>query len=200
MIPFQQTKTYFFNSLVAFALFSFFASCSKPVKDANEDAYNNRPSTAIPAPLIGGIWFWGNIGPIAYYDRDGHQVGNGTEAAREYVFSEVGGKGRYEFTQYLGMRNASNCVTEIYTSKKGTVVFEGTDKLILHPVEGTFKTVKKGCGSSDGTTTRKAVADDLKIESFLWELKTVSGDRLLYVYEVSDKEKQNPIFVYSFSN
>lgn len=200
MIKLKQTTSFFFNCLAAVSLFSLVISCSKPVVGENDYAYNNFPSTPVPDELRGGIWFWGNIGPIAYFDRDGHQVGNGTEAARDFIFSGAGGKGRYEFTQYLGTRTASNCVTEIYTNKMGTVVFEGTDRLIIHPVEGSFKTVKKGCGGSDGTTTRKATADELKVESFLWALKTVSGEKLFYIYDVSDKEKLNPLFVYSFSN
>lgn len=196
----QPTKIFFFYCHGAAVLLFSLLSCSKPVTDTTDDAYNKLPSSPVPTALKGGIWFWGNVGPIANYDRDGHQVGNGTEAAREYSFFEVGGKGRYEFTQYLGMRNTSNCVTEIFTTKRGSVHFEGTDKLTIHPVEGSFKTVKKGCGSSDGTSTRKATADELKAESFLWELKTVSGDELLYMYDVSDTNKQNPLFVYSFSN
>ena len=173
-------------------------SCSKPVADPPDDRYINSPSSSVPAPLKGGIWFWGNIGPIAYYDRDGHQVGNGTEAAREYTFSEVGGSGRFEFTQYLGMRNASNCVTEIYTTKKGTVVFSGTDKLTLYPVEGSFRTVKAGC-SGAGTSTRKATEDDLKADTYLWEIKTIDDNPLLYMYEQTDTSKESPVFVYSFS-
>lgn len=174
-------------------------SCSKPVADSHDELYKNSPSSAIPAQLKGGIWFWGNVGPIAYYDRDGHQVGNGTEAAREYTFGEVGGQGRFEFTQYLGMRNASNCVTEIYTTKKGTVVFSGTDKLTLYPVEGSFRTVKTGCDGA-GTSTRKATADDLKAGTYLWEIKMIDNDAHLYMYEPTDTGKQDPIFVYSFAN
>lgn len=163
------------------------------------DLYKDKPSTPIPAALKNGIWFWGGLSPIAYYDRDGHQVGNDWEAARQYTFSEVDGKGRLEFIQYLGTRNASNCVTEIYTTKKGTIAFEGNDKLTFYPVEGSFKTVKKGC-SNDGTTTRKATGDDLKPETLLWEIKTVSGEPLLYIYESTDVQKEDPVFVYQFSN
>jgi len=174
-------------------------SCKKSNNDqSSDDLYKNAPSTAIPASLRTGFWFWGSLGPIAYYDRDGHQVGNGTEAARQYSFNEVAGQGRLEFIQYLGLRNASNCVTEIYTTKKGTIAFEGTDKFTFYPVEGNFKTIKKGC-SDNGTTTRNATADDLKAETYLWEVKTVSGDRLLYIYNTTDVNKQDPVFVYSYA-
>ncbi|HUC79550.1 MAG TPA: hypothetical protein VMR70_01490 [Flavisolibacter sp.] len=197
----QQIKQPYTALFVSLSIFlAVFTACSKPAKEGGEDLYSNSPASAIPAPLKGGIWFWGNIGPIAYYDRDGHQVGNETEAAREYVFTEVAGKGRFEFTQYLGLRNASNCVTEVYTTKKGTVVFEGTDKLTLYPVEGSFKTIKKGCGNTNGTSVRKAEATDLKPETLLWELKTAAGRPVLYVYLESDTNKEEPVFVYSFSN
>jgi len=181
-------------------LFVSFSSCKKSdsSSQSQEDLYKRSPSSAIPAALKGGIWFWGNFGPVSYYDRDGHEVGNGTEAAREYDFKEVSGQGRIEFIQYLGLRNASNCVTEIYTTKKGTVVFEGADKFTFYPVEGSFKTVKKGC-SDAGTSTRNATGDDLKAESYLWEIKTASGEPLLYIYKTTDTNKQDPIFVYSFS-
>ena len=181
-------------------LFVSFSACKKSDNGAQqqEDLYKKSPSSAIPATLKGGIWFWGNLGPIAYYDRDGHQVGNGTEAAREYEFKEVSGQGRIEFMQYLGLRNASNCVTEIYTSLKGTVVFEGADKFTFYPVEGNFKTVKTGC-SDAGTTTRKATANDLKPDTYLWEVKTTSGNPLLYVYKTTDVNKQDPVFVYRFT-
>ncbi|RZK11969.1 MAG: hypothetical protein EOO43_18975 [Flavobacterium sp.] len=195
----QQPKQFYTVTLfLFFILVSSFTSCSKPVTDEHDSLYASSPSSSIPTELKNGIWFWGNVGPIAYYDRDGHKVGNGTEAAREYLFNEVGGKGRFEFTQYLGMRNASNCVTEIYTTKRGTVVFEGTDKLTLYPVEGSFRTVKKGC-SSDGTSTRKADPEDLKPETMLWELKVVAGESLLYVYKETDTTRQDPLFVYSLA-
>jgi hypothetical protein len=171
------------------------SACKKPNDQPKEDLYKNSPSTAIPQALKAGIWFWGGLGPISYYDRDGHQVGNGIESARQYEFSEQNGQGRLEFTQYLGTRNSSNCVMEIYTTKKGTVVFEGSDKLTFYPVEGSFKTVKTGCDA--GTTLRKAAGDDLKPETMLWEIRILSGEPNLYVFEPTDTEKQNPVFVYS---
>ncbi|WP_300600906.1 hypothetical protein [Niabella sp.] len=183
--------------LVCFALFLATLSCKKS-ESLQHDLYGSSPATAIPAEINGGLWFWGSIGPISYYDRDGHQVGNATEAAREYRFAEVNGKGRFEFTQYLGMRNAGNCVTEIYTTKKGTITFEGTDKLTLYPVEGRFRTVKKGC-SNNGSTERMATTDELKQETYLWETKIFAGKTLLYIYEANDALKLDPVFVYSYA-
>lgn len=192
-------KRNFLSVALCAMLFISLGACKKSGgSQSQEDLYKKSPSSAIPAALKDGIWFWGNLGPIAYYDRDGHQVGNGTEAAREYEFKEVSGQGRIEFMQYLGMRNASNCVTEIYTTKKGTVVFEGADKFTFYPVEGSFKTVKKGC-SDAGTSTRNATADDLKPETYLWEVKAGSGGPLFYTYKSTDVNKQDPIFVYSFA-
>lgn len=176
-----------------------FVSCGKKEAPRDEDPYLKSPATSIPGNLKGGIWFWGNIGPIAYYDRDGHQVGNEIEAAREYVFKEQNGQGRFEFTQYLGMRNASNCVTEIYTTKKGTIVFSGSNKIILYPVEGRFRTIKNGCSGS-GNSSRPATGDDLKPETYLWQLKSIENTPYLYMYEESDTDMENPKFVYGYSN
>jgi hypothetical protein len=185
--------------IITIAVFSTVTSCEDPTENENtNDLYKNSPYSSIHTELKGGFWFWGSLGPISYYDRDGHEVGNATEAARQYFFSEEAGQGRFEFMQYLGMRNGSNCVTEIYTTKKGTVFFEGTDKVIFYPVEGNFKTVKSGC-SDAGTSTRKATADDLKAETYLWEVKTSSGEPLLYIYNTTDTNKEDPIFVYSYA-
>ncbi len=149
----------------------------------------------MPAELADGIWFWGGLGPIAYYDRDGHQVGNETEAARQYTFTEVNGKGRLEFIQYLGLRNSANCVTEIFTTKKGTVAFGSGDKLTFYPVEGSFRNTKTGC-SNNGTETRTAAGDDLKPEEYFYELKMGSNTRLLYIYDITDVNREDPVFVY----
>ncbi|HEU4573781.1 MAG TPA: hypothetical protein VFS36_02165 [Chitinophagaceae bacterium] len=184
-------------ALVLLCLTTILSPSCKKTNDAadNPDLYKNSPSSAIPDDLIGGLWFWGGLGPISYYDRDGHEVGNGTEAARQYSFSEVEGQGRFEFLQYLGIRNASNCVTEIYTTKKGTVKFEGEDKLTFYPVEGSFKTVKNGC-AENGTSTRKAEGNDLKQETYLWKVAFFDGGGRFYIYNENDVEKQNPIFIY----
>src|SRR5690349_20834098 len=95
------------------------AGCEKgtgplPSKDP-ESLYQNSPASPLPAAFQNSLWFWGNSGPLSYYDHDGNHVGNATEAGRQYKFSEVNGQGRLEFEQYLGLRNASNCITEIYT-------------------------------------------------------------------------------------
>ncbi|MBI5370421.1 MAG: hypothetical protein HZA79_00190 [Sphingobacteriales bacterium] len=171
-------------------------SCQKGSGKSADDLYKNSPATAAPDVLKGGIWFWGGLSPISYYDRDGHELGNETEAAREYIFSEVAGKGRIEFWQYLGLRNSSNCTTEVFTQKKGTVVFEGTDRFTFYPVEGKFKTIKKGCNA--GIAERKADAEDLKPETYLWEAKVINGEKLFYVYDVTDVDKQHAIFVYQY--
>ena len=182
---------------VCTALLMFFVSCKKADETQSDDRYKKSPSTAIPSALKNRIWFWGGVGPISYYDRDGHEVGNETEAARQYSFTEVQGQGRLEFMQYLGMRNASNCVTEIYTTKKGTVAFEEADKLTFYPIEGSFKTVSKGC--SESVTTRNAEGDELQPETYLWAIKISSGEPLLYIYNRTDISKQNPVFVYNFA-
>ena len=169
-------------------------SCHKepPVTDP---ITTDSPASELPPGFAGGIWFYGTFGPIAYYDRDGHEVGNETEAARQYTFNEVNGRATVEFMQYLGLRNSSNCVTEIYTTKKGTAVFESPDKFTFYPVEGQFKTIKKGC-SNNGTTTRKASGAELSPEPYLYELKTTDGRNLFFVYNITDINKHEPVFVY----
>lgn len=183
------------STLLYVLLLSFLMSNCQKKKSDKEDQYANKPATAIPAAFKEGIWFWGDLGPISFFDRDGHEVGKETEAARQFIFTEVNGKGRVEFMQYLGLRNSSNCVTEIYTTKNGTIAFEGSDKLTFYPVEGSFRTVKKGC-SSNGTESRAAGSDDLKAETFLWEIKLINNNKLLYIYNADDVNKQDPVFVY----
>ena len=104
-------------------------------------------------------------------------------------------KGRVEFIQYLGLRNSSNCVTEIYTTKKATIAFEGIDKLTFYPVEGNFWTIKKGC-SNNGTEDRAVTSDHLKLEKYLWKIKSAANTNLLYIYDADDINKQNRVFVY----
>jgi hypothetical protein len=149
--------------------------------------------------LANGIWFSGTLSAISYFDRDGHNLGNDYEAGREYQFTNVAGKGRLKFWQYLGTRGYSSCTTEIYTYKEGSVVFEG-DKFIFYPVKGSFKTIKKSCSSGNGTTERKAVGEDLKPTAFLWEIREINGAPHLYTFMETDVNHENPVFVYSFTN
>lgn len=164
----------------------------------NSDPYPNLPSSPIPTDFKDGTWFWGNSGPLSYYDNDGNEVGSATEAGRQYKFEEINGQGRLQFEQYLGMRNASNCITEIYTRKNGTVKFEGKDKFTFYPVEGSFKTVNSGTSATCGkeTTERKATPDDLLPVTFLYEMRVIQGEKLVYVFLESDVNYTNPLFVY----
>jgi hypothetical protein len=192
-------KVFLFLNVLIFTLST---GCDKEevaIDDNGIDGlYKNSPSSTIPADLKDGTWFWGNSGPLSYYDHDGNEVGSNTEAGRQYQFSEVNGQGRIQFEQYLGMRNASNCVTEIYTRKKGTVKFEGTDRFTFYPLEGGFKTIKKGTSAScsNETTERKADKEELVPVVFLYQIKVVSGEKLLYVFDEEDVEHANPLFVY----
>ncbi|WP_114777722.1 hypothetical protein [Botryobacter ruber] len=185
------------NFLTCLLLLFITLGCEKdPV--VPQDPYQNSPGTAVHADFKGGVWFWGYSGPQSYYDADGNEVGKELEAGRQYRFSEVDGKGRMEFEQYLGMRNGSNCVTEIYTRKKGTVKFEGTNKFIFYPVEGSFKTIKKGTSAScsNETSERQATPDDLKPITILYEIRVIDGEKLLYVFGEDDQGGTDPLFVY----
>jgi hypothetical protein len=192
-------KVFLFLNILIFTLS---AGCDKEdvaIDDNDiEGLYKNSPSSPIPVDLKDGTWFWGNSGPLSYYDNDGHEVGSSTEAGRQYKFLEVNGQGRIHFEQYLGMRNASNCVTEIYTRKNGTVKFEGNNTFTFYPVEGSFKTVKKGTSAScsNETTERKAGKEDLLPVVFLYQLRTLAGEKLLYVFDEADLQYKNPLFVY----
>lgn len=169
----------------------------KPGPDP-EDLYQNVPATLVPQELASGVWFTGTLSAISYFDRDGHELGPEYEAGREYQFSNVAGKGRLKFWQYLGVRTSSSCVTEHFTYKEGSVVFEG-DKLIFYPVKGNFKKIKKGCSADNGTTVRNAVGTDLDPVTLLWEIREVNGERLLYTYDETDVAHENPVFVYSLT-
>jgi hypothetical protein len=188
----------FFCSLIIFLTMG----CKEDDISHDKDLYDNSPSSTIPVGFDDGTWFWGNSGPLSYYDHDGNEVGSEIEAGRQYTFLEVNGQGRLQFEQYLGMRNASNCVTEIYTRLNGTVKFEGTDKFTFYPVEGSFKTVKKGTASScsNETTEREATQDDLVPITSLYQIKNVEGEKLLYVFSEQDINYENPLFVYQIVN
>lgn len=177
-------------SLLAIA----FVSCSK----STDDLYQNVPTSAVPTEVASGLWFSGTLSAISYYDRDGHELGSDYEAGREYQFYNHNGKGRMKFWQYLGTRTASNCVTEIYTRKEGSVVFEG-DKFIVYPVQGSFKTIKRGCATGNGTTERNAEADDLKPTVFRWDIRELNGIPHLYTFLETDVDHEDPVFVYQFA-
>jgi hypothetical protein len=186
---------------IVFVFLSFLflgAACAEKPVAPGEDAYQDAPSSPLPGGLKGGAWFWGNSGPLSYYDHDGNRVGSATEAGRQYKFSEVNGQGRLEFEQYLGMRNASNCVTEIYTHKRGTVKFKGGNQFTFYPLDGSFRTVKSGTSTScsQETTERKAAGEDLDPVTFRYQLLPVDGQTLLYVYGETDVNYTNPLFVY----
>lgn len=182
-------------SFIAVTLFA----CTKPEVEENEpDLYQNSPSSLVPAELAKGLWFYGTISAISYWDRNGHKLGNDYEAGREYQFSNVNGQGRLKFWQYLGTRNSSSCIVEYFTYKEGTVKFEG-DLLTFYPVKGTFKTVKSDCSAGDGTTQRKAVGDDLKPDSYRWEIATINGYKYLRTFSVADTGHNSAIFSYRFA-
>ena len=180
-------------------LFISFFSCSKTNSDQAVDPYPNVPNSVVPQQLAGGIWFSGTLSAISYFDRDGHQLGNDYEAGREYQFYNDNGKGRIKFWQYLGTRGFSSCnTTEIYTYKEGSVVFEN-DKFTFYPVKGKFKTVKKTCASGIAITEEKASADQLQPVVFLWEMREVNNEPCLYTFAENDKDHENPLFVYQFT-
>lgn len=166
-------------TLIAFSMLACSKTNEKPKNET--DGYQNVPASTVPQQLANGLWFSGTLSAISYYDRDGHELGNDYEAGREYQFYNENGKGRIKFWQYLGTRNYSNCVTEIYTRKEGSVVFEA-DKFIFYPVKGSFKTIKKGCSSGNTTTERQADAEDLKPVTFLWDIRDINGAPHLYTF------------------
>lgn len=187
---------------IVFILCGFLAlsvmACTKVKPEPPVDPYKNKPATLVPQELAEGIWFSGTLSAISYFDREGHQLHHDYEAGREYQFTNVNGKGWLKFWQYLGTRGYSSCITEYFTYKEGTVEFIG-DKFIFHPVKGNFKTVKKSCSSGNGTTTREAEGTDLDPVTFLWEIRQVNGEHLLYTFTENDTEHENPVFVYSFT-
>jgi hypothetical protein len=187
-------KLFFILSGCAVLIFS---GCTKPDVESKqeEDLYKDSPSSIIPADLTEGLWFYGTISAISYFDRDGHQLGNDYEAGREYQFKNVNGQGRMKFYQYLGTRTASSCVSEFYTYKEGTVKFE-SDKFTFYPVKGNFKTIKKGC-SSNGTTQRIATGEDLQPATYRWDIRMIENQKHLYVFLEEDIDHKDPVFVYA---
>lgn len=165
----------------------------------DEDPYKNSPSSLVPNELSSGIWFSGNVGAIAYFDQNGHNVGQELESGREYQFRNQNGQGRLQFSQYLGVRSSSTCTSETYTYREGTVKFEG-DKFTFYPVKGTTKTIKKGCSSGNATTNHPVTKEELKPVVYRWEIRVVNGENCLYTFMEDDTDLSDPVFVYSFTN
>jgi|GEM_PF-1005607 len=154
------------------------------------------PYSLIPNELKNKTWFTGTVSAISYYDRNGYKLGNDYEAGREFHFFEDSkNRGRATFWQYLGTRNYSNCVTEIYTYKEGTVVFNG-DIFTFYPVSGRIRNVKSNCGTSDGTVIRNGEHDDLAPFSYRWEIIDLDGKPHLYTYDIDDVDHSDVVFVY----
>ena len=187
--------------IASFPVLLFLAACSKSKPDTTtaEDLYRDVPASEVPQQLAGGIWFSGTLSAISYFYRDGHNLGNDYEAGREYQFSNINGKGRLKFWQYLGTMTSSSCVNEYFTYKEGSVVFEDVT-FTFYPVKGNFKTIKKDCSAGNGTTLRAAVAGDLKPVVFRWEIRNIEGEPHLYTFEEEDVDHENPVFVYSYTN
>ncbi len=193
----MKKMTWIVFSLLAVTLFA----CKKTGIETKTDEarYKNSPSSTVPAALAKGVWFYGTISAISYWDRDGHHLGNDYEAGREYQFSNVNGQGRMKFYQYLGTRNASNCVAEYFTYKEGTVVFNG-DKFTFYPVKGNFKTIKKDCSTGNGTSVKNAEGDDLNPVTYRWEVKEIENKTYFYTYLEEDVDHEEVVFVYQSSN
>jgi len=82
-----------------------------------------------------GDWFWGNISPTRYWDRDtGDFLGHGYSGALSYVFAADGTYKRYF---YLETRLGGD-VSGIFTASEGTVTF-GKGTLTLKPSKGTYR-------------------------------------------------------------
>jgi hypothetical protein len=185
-------------SFIAISLFACKKTGTEPPSNPEEDLYKNVPTSTIPSQLASGVWFYGTLSAISYFDRDGHKLHNDYEAGREYQFSNVNGKGRMKFWQYLGTKGFSSCTNEYYTYKEGSVVFQG-DKFIFYPVKGRFRTVKQKCSSGNGTTEREAVGNDLKPDTYLWEIRQLNNKTYLYTFLETDVNHVEPLFVYSFT-
>jgi len=180
-----------------FLLLSGSLACQKAANIVDDVAHPNTPSSSVPDEIANKVWFTGTLSAISFFDRDGHHLGNDHEAGREFQFYEdEKGNGRIKFWQYLGMRNFSSCVTEIYTYKEGTVVFEG-QTFTFYPIAGHFRTVKDKCATGNGTTTRPTTAEDLVPTTYRWALQDLDGSPHLYTYDKEDVNHENPLFVYA---
>jgi len=186
--------------ICSFMLMSSF-SCERDPVSPKVDPIVNSPSSAVPADFKGGGWFWGTVSALSHYDPIGNNLGRDWEAGRKIEFYEENGQGRMDFNQYLGTRNFSNCVTEIYTHKKGSIKFEGQNKYIFYPVEGTIRTVKSGKSSSCAKENilRQLTKDQLTPDTALYQIKMVQGRKFLYVYQATDTDMKSPLFGYQIS-
>ncbi|MGV3587459.1 MAG: hypothetical protein ACO1OF_10675 [Adhaeribacter sp.] len=175
-----------------------FISCEENSVTPREEPVKESWSGTIPADLKSGVWFWGSTGPLSYYDPDGNEVGKEIEAGRQYKFFVKDGQDWMEFQQYLGLRNSSNCVTEIYTLQQGRIKFESNQKFTFYPEAGSFRTVKNGksgaCPKED--KTRPAAAEELEPRTGYYQLKQFNGNRLFYEYAEDDQNLESPVFVF----
>jgi hypothetical protein len=170
----------------------------------NSDLYKNSPRSEVPSALAMATWTSGNISAIGYYNDNGDHIGNAYSAAREYKVTK---DGYYEFAQLLVVEGStSSCINEYFSHMKGTLKFEGTNKVTFYPVEGNFRTVKTSrlasntsCPKSD--TRRVATKEDEAMKATTYYWKTVTDNNKLYfqVFEENDPNMQNATFVYEVS-
>jgi hypothetical protein len=77
--------------------------------------------------------------------------------------------------------------------------FDNTQKFLPFSAhQKQHKTVKKDCSTGNGTTQRKAVGDDLKPDSYRWEIATINGYKYLRTFSKDDTDHKNVIFSYRF--
>ena len=140
---------------------------SAPVAPAKEPAPASRAAT-VPAELVGD-WFWGNISPTRYWNRDtGEFLGHGYSGALSYVFEKDGTYKRYF---YLETRLGGD-VSGIFSASEGRVTFDG-DTFTLKPTKGTYR-------FTDGRskkTEREMRQDELERPglTFKWRLEHKAG-------------------------
>jgi hypothetical protein len=186
--------------ICSFMLMATFSCEDQPVPP-KEEPDTNLPSSAVPASFKGDAWFWGTISALSHFDPNGNNLGRDWEAGRQIEFYEENGKGRMDFNQYLGTRSFSNCITEIYTHKKGTIKFEGQNKYIFYPKEGTVRIVKSGKSSSCAkeNTMRPLTKDQLRPDTALYKIEILQDKKYLYVYKATDTEMKSPVFGYQMA-
>jgi hypothetical protein len=178
---------------LVFAIATFgLLSCSKGQK-SNEDLYKDVPRSEVPDALAPGMWRFGSVSALGYYNDWGNRVANSQETLREFKVTK---DGYAEFVQYLAI-NSGSCYNQTYTHLKGTLFFEGANKFTWTPVEGDFA---YNFPCSSGKSTKKAAKADLERSKSVYWYKTedVFSDGTLYlkVYTDPSLEEQYREFTY----
>lgn len=136
---------------------------------------------AVPPALVGD-WFWGNVSPTRYWNRDtGDFVGHGYSGALSYVFNKDGTYRRYF---YLETRLYGD-VSGLFSASEGTVTFAADGTFTLKPAKGTYKFTEGKRLKREREMTR----DELERPGLVFKWKLEEGGASLVVTKEGEEAR-----------